>query len=141
MGLFSSKSRRGDAGLTVIDQRLTVRGDLETDGAVRVDGRVEGQSHRVGTLTVGPRGTVIGSVEATEVVIAGLVQGNVHATGRVEIERGARVRGDVHARALLMREGAAINGKFHIESASADDGPATLEELRPFTATPSDVAA
>jgi cytoskeletal protein CcmA (bactofilin family) len=89
---------------------------MDTDGTVRVDGRVEGLAHRVGTLVVGPNGAVVGDVEATEVIVAGSVTGNVHATGRVEIEPGAAVRGDVQAAALVMREGAAINGQVLIEA-------------------------
>lgn len=140
MKLFSSGQRRGGAGLTVIDQNLTVRGDIDTDGSVRVDGRVDGQTHRVGSLTVGPRGSVTGSIEADTVVIAGTVQGNIQATGRVEIDRGARVYGDVRARALLMRDGASINGKFLIEAAGEGDRR-TSDELPSLHHTTADAAA
>jgi len=117
MNLFGVRSRRRSSGLTVVDARLTIRGDMDTDGTVRVDGRVEGLAHRVGTLVVGPHGAVVGDVSAAEVIVAGSVTGNVHATGRVEIEPGAAVRGDVQAVALVMREGAAINGQVLIEAA------------------------
>jgi cytoskeletal protein CcmA (bactofilin family) len=127
MKLFGVRSRRRSAGLTVVDARLTIRGDMDTDGTVRVDGRVEGLAHRVGTLVVGPNGTVVGDVDAAEVIVAGSVTGNVHATGRIEIEPGAAVRGDVQAAALVMREGAAINGQVLIESAPEAPAAVTTE--------------
>ena len=133
MGLFSSGRGRTATGLTVIDQKLTIRGDIETEGAVRVDGRVEGASHRVGSLTIGSQGAVVGNIDATDVVVAGLVQGSIHASGRVEIDRGARVRGDVHARVLLMREGASINGKFLIESGTPEPEPHPEPAVRTFS--------
>lgn len=127
MNFFGVRSRRRSSGLTVVDARLTIRGDMDTDGTVRVDGRVEGMAHRVGTLVVGPQGAVVGDIEAAEVVVAGNVTGNVNATGRVEIEPGAAVRGDVQAAALVMREGAAINGQVLVETAPAAPSVAPAE--------------
>lgn len=135
MNLFGVRSRRRSSGLTVVDARLTIRGDMETDGTVRVDGRVEGLAHHVGTLVVGPHGAVVGDVSAAEVIVAGSVTGNVHATGRVEIEPGAAVRGDVQAAALVMREGAAINGQVLIEAApeAPTTEPVERYELAPMS--------
>lgn len=143
MNPFGVRSRRRSSGLTVVDARLTIRGDMETDGTVRVDGRVEGLAHRVGTLIVGPNGAVVGNVEAAEVIVAGSVTGNVQATGRIEIEPGAAVRGDVQAAALVMREGAAINGQVLIENAPETPAavPSERYELSPVTLQSSRLTA
>src|SRR5437879_2976836 len=99
------------AGFSVVDDRLTIRGNIDTDGTVRVDGRIEGAVHRAGTIIVGVGGVVIGDVEAREVVVAGNIRGNVHARGRIEIESGAAVHGDIRASAMLLREGGAVDGQ------------------------------
>ena len=109
--LGGSKSSQG---YSVIHDRLVIRGELDTDGTVRVEGRVEGPSHRVGTLIVGAGGFVVGNVEAKDVVVAGQIQGNVHATGRIEIEAGASVVGEVRANLMILREGAAVHGQISI---------------------------
>jgi cytoskeletal protein CcmA (bactofilin family) len=115
MGLFSSgTTRQSSHGYSVINDRLTIRGELETDGTVRVDGRVEGPMHRAGTLIVGVGGSVIGDVEAKDVVVAGTIQGNVHASGRVQIESGASVLGEIRANSMILREGATIHGQVSI---------------------------
>src|SRR5688572_16362440 len=98
-------------GYSVIHDRLTIRGELDTDGTVRVEGRVEGPVHRVGSLIVGAGGFVVGNVEAKDVVVAGQIQGNVHATGRIEIESGASVLGEIRASVMVLREGATIHGQ------------------------------
>ena len=113
MGLLGGKaSRGGTPGYSVIDDRLTIRGELDTDGTVRVDGHIEGALHRAGSLIVGVGGEVVGDVEAGEVVVAGTVHGNVHATGRIEVEPGASVHGEIRANAMLLREGAIVHGRF-----------------------------
>jgi cytoskeletal protein CcmA (bactofilin family) len=109
--LGGSKSSQG---YSVIHDRLIIRGELDTDGTVRVEGRVEGPKHRVGTLIVGASGFVIGDVEAKDVVVAGQIQGNIQASGRLEIETGASIVGEIRASVMVLREGAAVHGQIFI---------------------------
>lgn len=126
MGLLGGKASKGGAGYSVIDDRLTIRGELDTDGTVRVDGHIEGAMHRAGSIIIGARGEIVGDIEAGEVVVAGTVRGNVHAAGRIEIEPGASVHGEIRANAMVLREGAIIHGKVSIGAvpASADNAGA-----------------
>mgnify|MGYP006173194679 CR=1 FL=1 len=41
-------------------------------------------------------------------IVAGTIHGNVHATGRVEIEPGAAVHGEIRANNMLLREGVTV---------------------------------
>src|SRR6185436_5449144 len=70
MKLLGRRSARPAAdGYSVIDDQLSVSGDIQTEGTIRVDGRVEGTLHRVDTLIIGSGGKVVGNIEAREVVI------------------------------------------------------------------------
>lgn len=126
MSLFSRKSRPAADGLSVVDEHLTVRGELETQGSIRVDGRVEGTSHRIDTLVIGPKGMVVGDVEAREVVVAGTLVGHVRATSRIEIQAKATVRGDVTAGAMLLHEGGVIQG--HLAVTTVEEVPVARAE-------------
>ncbi|MGI8619731.1 MAG: bactofilin family protein [Gemmatimonadaceae bacterium] len=117
MKLFGARAPRRPPGLSVIDDRLTIRGEIDTDGTIRVDGRIEGGLHRAGMLIVGAGGGVVGDVEAGDVIVAGTIHGNVHATGRVEIEPGAAVHGEIRANKMLLREGAILHGQVAIGAA------------------------
>jgi cytoskeletal protein CcmA (bactofilin family) len=114
MGLFGTPTPKQSTGYSVINDRLVIRGELDTDGTVRVDGRVEGATHRAGTLIVGTGGHVVGNVEARDVIVAGVIQGNVHAAGRIQIEAGASVLGEIRANALVLLEGAMVHGLVSI---------------------------
>ncbi|HEY0997769.1 MAG TPA: polymer-forming cytoskeletal protein [Gemmatimonadaceae bacterium] len=118
--MFRSRAKRNaEAGYSVVDDHLTVRGELDTEGTVRVDGHVEGRLHRVGVLIVGPAGSVTGDVEAREVVVAGTILGSVQASKRIEVQATAKVRGDVSAGAMQLHEGGVVHG--HIAVANAGD--------------------
>ena len=126
-------------GYSVIDANLSITGDLATDGTVRVDGRVEGELHRTDTLIIGDGATVIGNVEAREVVIGGDLTGNLRVSGRVEVQQSGTVRGDIRAASVLLAEGGTIQGHVMVHPLDADT-PA-IEGDRRLTLTPSRAVA
>ena len=124
MRLVPRKSSRPSTatGYSVIDDQLSIAGDLNTDGTVRVDGRVEGTLHRADTLIVGVNGTVIGDVEAREVIVGGTLVGTLTVAGRVEVQASATVQGDIRAEAVLLHEGGTVNGHVAIHPAGLTAG-------------------
>ncbi|MFL5461864.1 MAG: polymer-forming cytoskeletal protein, partial [Gemmatimonadales bacterium] len=97
MGLFSSparddqgnelKRRKSDQiPFSIIASDMTVIGDLETEGVVRIEGRVRG-TVRVGSQVLVASGAVIeGDLHTQEAVVAGQVSGAIHARERVELQ-------------------------------------------------------
>jgi cytoskeletal protein CcmA (bactofilin family) len=95
---------------------LRPRGDIETDGTVRIDGRLNGSVRRAGSVIVGTESTIQGGISAAEVVIGGTVQGNIVAVERVELQASAIVNGNIEANSILIHEGSAVNGKLNVRS-------------------------
>ena len=121
MKMFARRSARpASAGYSVIDDDLSISGDLHTEGTVRVDGRVEGAMHRADTLIIGVGGTVIGNVEAREVVIGGELCGSLSVSGRVEVQASATVQGDIHAAAVMLQEGGKVHGHVAVHAIGSD---------------------
>lgn len=72
-----------------------------------------------GRLTVAAGAQVIGEIVAGEAVIEGLlVQGNINATDRIELNGTAQVVGDLHTSRLSIQEGAKLMGSHDIDSES-----------------------
>jgi cytoskeletal protein CcmA (bactofilin family) len=116
MTLFARRAGLPDAtSYSVIDEQLVIRGEITTQGTIRVDGRIEGRLHRADTLIVGTTGVVIGDVEAREVIVGGSIEGCVVADGRVEIQATASVRGDVRSASMMLHEGGRINGHVMVD--------------------------
>src|SRR5690349_6687116 len=135
MKMFNSRpSRPASTGYSVIDHQLSISGDLNTEGTVRVDGRVEGTRHRADTLIIAAGGVVVGDVEAREVVIGGNLCGTLTIAGRVEVQSTASVEGDIRAAAVMLQEGGTVRG--HVAIHPIGSKPALVEERR-LTLTPS----
>jgi cytoskeletal protein CcmA (bactofilin family) len=108
------------AGYSVIDAQMFVRGDLATDGTIRVDGRLEGNIIRSDVVVIGANASVVGSIVAREVVVAGSVEGDITAEARVELDSAAVVIGDIIAGSILTHEGAQIRGTVVVRTGNAE---------------------
>lgn len=135
MSLFRKKPRNtAGSGCSLIDRNLTVRGDLDTDGTLRLDGRLEGSILHADTVLIGRDAVVQGDVSARLVVVAGTVHGALDVSERLELQPTAQILGDVTTPSLVVHEGAALRGRVTNGAATEDapaDGPrlAKMEEV------------
>jgi cytoskeletal protein CcmA (bactofilin family) len=98
-------------GATVIGRETKFRGEISGTTDLLIDGEVDGVIRLIGAkLTVRPEGRVRATVTAQDVVVAGQIEGEVRAAGRVELRDGAIVLGDVCAARLSIEEGATLRG-------------------------------
>jgi cytoskeletal protein CcmA (bactofilin family) len=128
MGIFSNAARDEDGNelrrrktdqipFSIIASDMTVIGDLETEGVVRVEGRVRG-TVRVGAQVLVSQGAVIeGDLHTQEAVIAGQVSGAIHARERVELLATAMVAGDILTPRISIIEGAQVTGEVKMDAA------------------------
>lgn len=126
------------AGYSVLDAQLTVQGDIETEGTLRVDGKLEGSIRRADVVVLGTSSSVTGDINAREVIVGGTVHGNVKATTRVELQPSAVVTGDIEAGSIMIHEGGAVQGRLSVNPTSAKERPARSRAPRP---TPAAVPA
>ena len=98
-------------GATVIGREIKFRGEISGSTDLLIDGEVDGVIRLTGArVTVRAEGRVHATITAQDVVVAGHIEGEVRATGRVELRDGAIVLGDVCAARLSIEEGATLRG-------------------------------
>ena len=98
------------ASLSIVGAGMTVHGDLETDGIVKVEGAVHGNVKAGSQVLVAKGGVVNGDIETSEAVVGGVVNGAIRAKERVEVQAGASIGGDVTTRRIAVGEGGTLNG-------------------------------
>jgi cytoskeletal protein CcmA (bactofilin family) len=64
-----------------------------------------------GPLWIGPRANVEARVETDELVVAGVLAGEVRASRRIALEGTARVRGELATPSFSLAEGAVLEGR------------------------------
>jgi cytoskeletal protein CcmA (bactofilin family) len=113
-------------GLARIGKTVVIRGELKGSEDLVVDGHLEGTiSLSEGRLTIGPNANVAADLTARDVLILGKLQGNIVATGRVELRAGSVMEGDVRAMRLAVEENAVFRGKVDLsQGAKSQDSAA-----------------
>jgi cytoskeletal protein CcmA (bactofilin family) len=110
---------------TLIGAKTRINGDVEFVGGLHLDGYINGNVKSAAgsgaTLSVSEMGCIEGSVLVTNIVLNGIVKGDIEAGDRVEMGPKARVLGSVHYTTIETAVGAQINGKL-IHRAKAGPG-------------------
>ena len=121
----------GEGASAVIGKSVQIRGEVRGSEDLMVDGQVEGTITLLESrLTIGPHATVAAHVTARDVILQGRLNGNIHATGRVELRKGCDLVGDISAGRLSIEENAMFRGKVDLiqgaEKTAATSSPAAL---------------
>ena len=108
-----SLDRIGDFA-TVISKGSVFSGKLNGSDNYVVHGRVEGDCKLKGALVVSPTGHWKGNIEAVDVMISGMVEGDVIASNKVELLASARVTGVIKSPIICMAAGAKHSGELRM---------------------------
>lgn len=114
---------------TVIGAQTRLEGDVSFTGGLHVDGVIKGsiaaEPGSDSVLTVSERGRIEGDVRVPNLVLNGAVEGDVHASERVELASHAKVEGNVYYALIEMAMGAQVNGNLVHRNEVRREAPAT----------------
>lgn len=103
-----------------IGKSVQIRGEVRGSEDLLVEGFVEGTiTLTESRLTVGANAKVQADVSARDVIVLGTLNGNITASGRVELRSGANLIGDIQASRLSIEENAGFSGKVDLVQSSA----------------------
>ena len=95
---------------TLINEGCKINGEITGSGDFMINGEVVGDCHISGTVSLAVSGYWQGSIRADNIIIAGHIEGDISAQGRVEITDTARITGTVTGEAIAVAEGAIVEG-------------------------------
>ena len=104
---------------TFLAAETKIVGTLSGKGAYIFCGEVEGECDIDGPVTIAEGSHWKGAIRATDITIAGSVEGEVAAKRRVDLAGTARVSGSLRGSSLVVAEGAVIEGDVRIIAVKA----------------------
>ncbi len=104
------KGKQGEVG-TFIDTTASLKGDIVTEGNIRIDGKFHGNIISAKDVVVGEEGLIEGQITCETMVVYGMVKGNIKSAGLVEIMSTGKVFGDIEVQSISIKEGAVFEGK------------------------------
>ena len=109
-----------------LDKGVRLEGTLELSGTFRLEGEVKGNIISKQTLILGESAKVEGQIEGNHVAISGRFDGVIFAKGRVEIQAGGVVTGEIHSPCLVIEPGGIFDGRCHMLTSSETAKPLTI---------------
>ena len=118
INMSSSKGRRTLDAVngfnTSVGPDNIFKGSITGTGHSIILGKVEGDSDVEGTLVVGEGGVWTGNIFAENVVIAGIVEGNIVAKEKIDVVSTANIKGSLTSPFIAIAEGAVHEGEIHM---------------------------
>lgn len=107
-----------------IGKSVQIKGELTGSEDLYLDGEIEGTIDlRDHSLIIGPNGKIKAGISARDLVVHGRVEGNVTATGRVELRKSCTLIGDVSTQRIVIEDGAFFKGAIDIKEKDARTEP------------------
>jgi cytoskeletal protein CcmA (bactofilin family) len=95
---------------TLINEGCKISGEITGSGDFMINGQVVGDCDVSGTISLAVSGYWQGAIQADNVIVAGHIEGDITANGKVEITNTARIAGTVTGEAIAVAEGAVVEG-------------------------------
>ncbi len=116
--MFNPKTKTADeshsGSTSIISIDTIIRGDLESNGDMRIDGKLIGNIDCKAKLLIGPQGIVEGNIKGNNADIHGKVNGNIKLSGQLNLIGKSVITGDIHVGKLQIESTVCFNGKCHM---------------------------
>ena len=88
-----------------------IKGDINSNGDIRIDGQLIGSLKSNGKIVVGQTGSIEGDLTCKQAEIAGIVKGNIKTEELTALKATSKVEVDLVTKQLLIEVGAQFTGK------------------------------
>jgi cytoskeletal protein CcmA (bactofilin family) len=112
--MFTGKKQngtgQGSSLLTVLGDSARLEGKFTIGDSITIECEVAGEINVEGRLVIAEKGIVRADVNTADAQIGGQYEGNMVATGNVEITSSGRVSGNITTDSLVISKGGFFNG-------------------------------
>ena len=106
---------------TVLGEFTTFTGNIESEGSIKVLGKVEGDVKASGDVYIEHTSSVIGNIYGSKVYISGYIKGNVLAKGILHLMTQAKLYGDIEVNSIVTDEGAIFQGNCRMIEVNSEE--------------------
>ncbi len=113
---FEQESEKADKEVisSIIDSRMTIKGELIFEGKARIDGTIEGNIQGE-HLILSEGGKINGNVQVATFVCHGTLKGDIRAS-MVTARKTCQIQGLIESNSLSVEPGAGLSGEMKVAS-------------------------
>jgi cytoskeletal protein CcmA (bactofilin family) len=128
--MFNTKSKSENyeenvtASASMIGAGTTLKGDITSNGDLRIDGTLKGNIIGSAKVIIGANGVVEGDISGQQADIMGKVTGSIKVKDLLQLKNGSVVEGNITAGKLQVEPSAVFNGQCHMSSPGTSNNTA-----------------
>src|SRR5260370_27546774 len=119
------------SGKDILSSDVEIKGSIKFQKELLIDGKVEGEIHSDGVLTIGENADIRGEIKTKSITVYGKVQGNITVGERCELKSRCTLQVDLKAARLVIEEGATFIGKSEVTSGASLAGNSQAAKAAP----------
>jgi cytoskeletal protein CcmA (bactofilin family) len=104
--------------INLISAGTQVKGDVESNSGIRIDGQLNGKMDIKGKVVIGASGLILGDIMCQTLEVSGQITGNIRAADLVSLKATARINGEIVTRKLAIEPGAVFTGTCRMDTDS-----------------------
>jgi len=99
-----------------VGEGTTFTGTFGGGENIVVRGQVHGKSDVEGVVVIAETGQWIGELVADVVIVAGQVEGDISAREKIEVQSGAKIKGNLLSQVIAIESGAVHEGRIDMKN-------------------------
>ena len=119
----------GGNGTTLISSGTTIKGDINSNADLRIDGTIIGNITSSAKIVIGNSGVVEGDIFGNNADIVGKSSGTIKVKELLQLRGDCVVNGNIYAGKLQVEPTATFNGQCHMGANVVDMAPSELPAL------------
>jgi cytoskeletal protein CcmA (bactofilin family) len=104
--------------INLISAGTQVKGDVESNSGIRIDGQLTGKMDIKGKVVIGASGQILGDIICQTLEVSGQISGNIQAAELVSLKTTARINGEIVTHKLAIEPGAVFSGTCRMDTES-----------------------
>jgi cytoskeletal protein CcmA (bactofilin family) len=115
--MFNAKQKPGETptgSTTIVGAGTVIRGNISSDGDIRIDGTLIGNLDAKAKVLIGIEGMVEGDIKGHDADVLGKVTGQLRINELLQLRGKSNVSGEIFAGKLEVEPSATFNGNCHM---------------------------
>ncbi len=110
--------------INIIGAGTNIKGDIDCNGDMRIDGQVVGNIQITGKIVIGKTGNINGQITCKNSEIEGKVDGKIFVSELLVLKSTAAILGDITTTKLAIEPGATFTGNCKMDGKSTSNASA-----------------
>ncbi len=116
--------------INLVGTGTVIKGEINSKGDIRIDGKVIGQMRSEGKIVIGNSGSVEGDIFCVNADFSGKVNGKADVKELLTLKASSVFLGDIITNKLAIEPGANFSGTCSMDKEQASQNPATGEKKK-----------